>query len=529
MTTAVLAVDQGTTRTKALVFDANARPLATSASEVPLTYPQPGWVEQDPDELARSVVENARAALAATDAEVVAVGLANQGETVVAWDRRTGRPLYNAISWQDRRTDALCDDLTRMGAGELIQERTGLPIDPYFSATKLRWLLDNVPGARAMAARGDMLAGTSDAWLLWRLTGEYRTDHTTASRTMLYNPRTRDWDDDVLELLQVPRAILPPIQPSCSPFGTIGAALLGRSLPMTASLVDQQAALFGQACHSPGDVKVTYGTGAFILLNAGESMPASRHGLAPTVAWSIGNDMTYALDGGIYVAGAAIQWLRDGLGIIQNAEETAEIAMSVPDNGGVFFVPALTGLAAPYWDSYARGAILGLTRGVTRAHIVRAALEGIALNTRDVLEAMARDIGYPIRSIKVDGGASANSFLMQALADITSVEVHVPVVRETTALGAAFMAGLGAGVWRHQHETAVLWREAACYQPHPSGASEALYAQWGRAVERAGGWAAPGGASPTVSRQTAGGGFAQIVPFAHKVGRLPKKPPLIEA
>ena len=491
MIPAILAIDQGTTRTKALIFDRSAHSLAESASEIPLTYPHPGWVEQDPRDLLSSVVENARTVIAATDAQIVSFGLANQGETVVIWNRRTGQPLYNAISWQDRRTDDMCDQLMRSDAGRLIQERTGLPIDPYFSATKVRWLLDNVPGAREMAKRGELLAGTTDAWLLWYLTGKHLTDDTTASRTMLYNPRTRDWDQDVLDLLEIPRSILPSIQPSCSLFGSIRSDILGRSIPVTASLVDQQAALFGQTCYVLNDVKVTYGTGAFILMNAGSEIPTSQHGLVPTVAWSFKDSITYALDGGIYVAGAAVQWLRDGLGIVQRAEETMELANSVQDSAGVFFVPALAGLAAPYWDSYARGTIVGITRATTRAHLVRATLEGIAFRTRDVLEAMAKDTGRPISSIKVDGGASANDFLMQALADISGVEVRVAAVRETTALGAAFMAGLGIGLWKDQSETSALWREAASYHPRKDRDVEELYQLWLRAVERAKGWAAP--------------------------------------
>jgi len=491
MIPAILAIDQGTTRTKALIFDRSAHSLAESASEIPLTYPHPGWVEQDPRDLLSSVVENARAVIAATDAQIVSFGLANQGETVVIWNRRTGQPLYNAISWQDRRTDDMCDQLMRSDAGRLIQERTGLPIDPYFSVTKLRWLLDNVPGAREMAKRGELLAGTTDAWLLWCLTGKHLTDDTTASRTMLYNPRTRDWDQDVLDLLEIPRSILPSIQPSCSLFGSIRSDILGRSIPVTASLVDQQAALFGQTCYVLNDVKVTYGTGAFILMNAGSEIPTSQHGLVPTVAWSFKDSITYALDGGIYVAGAAVQWLRDGLGIVQSAEETMELANSVQDSAGVFFVPALAGLAAPYWDSYARGTIVGITRATTRAHLVRATLEGIAFRTRDVLEAMAKDTGRPISSIKVDGGASANDFLMQALADISGVEVRVAAVRETTALGAAFMVGLGIGLWKDQSETSALWREAASYHPRKDRDVEELYQLWLRAVERAKGWAAP--------------------------------------
>lgn len=491
MIPAILAIDQGTTRTKALIFDAAAHPLAESSSEIPLTYPHPGWVEQDPRDLLQSVVQNARAVLAAADAQIIAFGLSNQGETVVIWNARTGQPLYNAISWQDRRTDEFCDQLTQGDAGQLISERTGLPIDPYFSATKLRWLLDNVPGARELARQGELLAGTTDAWLLWNLTGEHLTDDATASRTMLYNPRIRDWDQDVLDLLEIPRTMLPVIQPSCSLFGTIRADLLGRSIPVSASLVDQQAALFGQACYAPNDVKVTYGTGAFILLNTGHEIPTSHYGLVPTIAWSFQDSVTYALDGGIYVAGAAVQWLRDGLGIIHSAEETLELAKSVPDSGGIFFVPALAGLAAPYWDSYARGTIVGLTRGTTRAHLVRATLEGIAFRTRDVLEAMAQDTGHPVRSIKVDGGASANAFLMQSLADISGVEVRVAAIRETTSLGAAFLAGLGIGLWKDQSEIAALWRETASYLPGRNANVEMQYQQWLRAVERARGWATP--------------------------------------
>ncbi|HLH63247.1 MAG TPA: glycerol kinase GlpK [Ktedonobacteraceae bacterium] len=491
MLPAILAIDQGTTRTKALIFDANASPLAESSSEIPLTYPHPGWVEQNPGDLLQSVVENARAVLATTEAEIIAFGLSNQGETVVMWDACTGQPLYNAISWQDRRTGEFCDQLAHSVAGRLISERTGLPIDPYFSATKLRWLLDNVPEARSLASKGELLAGTTDSWLLWNLSGEHLTDDTTASRTMLYNPRIRDWDQDILDVLDIPRSILPAIRPSCSLFGTVRSHLIGRPMPVTASLVDQQAALFGQACFEPNDVKVTYGTGAFILLNTGHEIPTSHYGLVPTVAWSFKDSISYALDGGIYVAGAAVQWLRDGLGIISSAEETLEIARSVPDSGGVFFVPALAGLAAPYWDSHARGTIVGLTRGTTRAHLVRAALEGIAFRTRDVLEAMAQDSGHPIRSIKVDGGASANAFLMQSLADISGVEVRVAAIRETTSLGAAFLAGLGIGLWEDQAQLSALWREAASYSPHRDANIELQYQQWQRAVERARGWAMP--------------------------------------
>ena len=488
MIPAILAIDQGTTRTKALVFDARARCLAEAASELPLSYPQPGWVEQDPRELLKSVVENARAALAVTGARVLACGLANQGETVLIWRKSDGQPLAPALSWQDRRTAAFCAHLAESDAGRLIQERTCLPLDPYFSAPKLRWLLDHVPEARLLIAQGDLLAGTSDSWLHWNLTGQHVTDEATASRTMLYNPRLRSWDQDVLDALGIPRAILPAIQPTCSDFGTVHAELFGRSIPLTAALVDQQAALFGQTCFAPGSVKVTCGTGAFLLLNTGHTLPVSRHGLVPTVAWTRSNEIFYALDGGVYVAGAALQWLRDGLGIIRSAAESQELAEAVSDSNGVFFVPALAGLAAPYWDSSARGMLLGLTHGTTRAHIARAALEGIAFRLRDVLEAMIRDSGQPVLSIKADGGASANRFLMQTLADLARSEVLVSAVQETTSLGVAFLAGLESGLWRDQAELTELWHACAIYTPRPNSGYDALYARWREAVERARNW-----------------------------------------
>lgn len=487
MTPAILAIDQGTTRTKVLVFDEQAQILAESASELSLTYPQPGWVEQDPRVLLNSVVENVRAALATTNARVVACGLANQGETALIWRKSDGQPLYPAISWQDRRTAAFCSHLARSDEGRLIQERTGLPLDPYFSATKLRWLLDHVPQARSLAAQGDLLAGTSDSWLLWHLTGQHVTDDATASRTMLYNPRRRAWDQDVLDALEIPRSLLPTIQATRSQFGRLRADLCGQTLPVNAAIVDQQAALFGQTCFAPGMVKVTYGTGAFLLLNTGHTLPVSRHGLVPTVAWTLDGEIFYALDGGIYVAGAAVQWLRDGLGIISSAGESQALAETVSDNGGVFFVPALAGLAAPYWDSSARGALFGLTRGTTRAHIARATLEGIAFRTRDVLEAMIADTDQAVRSIKADGGASANRFLMQTLADISGTEVHVSAIQETTALGVAFLAGLG-DLWQNQTELADLWRASAIYTPRPGSAYDALYPRWREAVERTRGW-----------------------------------------
>lgn len=390
--------------------------------------------------------------------------------------------------WQDRRTEALCAELVERGMAPLVRERTGLPIDPYFSATKIRWILDQVPEARALAARGDLRVGTSDAWLLWSLTGRYRTDDSTASRTMLYNPQARDWDQQILDALDIPRAILPEIRPSRSHFGSVPAGLLGHEVPLTASLVDQQAALFGQACHGPGSAKITYGTGASLLVNTGGEMPASAHGLLPTVAWSTESDVTFALDGGIYVAGAAVQWLRDGLGIIGDVAETAALAASVPDSGGVVMVPALAGLAAPYWDSAARGTILGLSRSTTRAHIVRATLEGIAFRTRDVLDAMVRDTGLPTRQIKVDGGASANPFLMRCLADLLQREVLTAASPEATAIGAAQQAGLHAGIWPDEQAVAALWREGTRYVPSGDSRLERGYEDWLRAVDLARRW-----------------------------------------
>lgn len=491
MTDAVLGVDQGTTRTKAIVFDEAARPLAEAASEVALTYPRPGWVEQDPDEMLRSVLFTASEAVSRCGASVATMGFANQGETVVAWDSRTGTPIYQAINWQDRRTDVFCAELRASETGEIITARTGLPIDPYFSATKIVWLLENVAGAREMAERGHLLAGTSDAWFHWKLSGRHVTDHSTASRTMLYNPRRHDWDSDVLAALRVPRDILPSIQDSRSLFGHTVVHGLNDPLPITASMVDQQAALFGQACFSEGDIKVTYGTGAFVLLNAGHRVPVSQHGLVPTVAWSVDDEITYALDGGIYVAGAAVQWLRDGLGIIQDASETAALAASVPDSGDVYFVPALTGLAAPYWDSSARGTIVGLTRGTTRAHLARATLEGIAYRTRDVVDAMVADIGQPLTRIRVDGGASANAFLMQTLADVIEVPVQVAAVQETTALGVAMMGGWGTGLWTSKTQLSRLWRGGAEYIPHRDSRLAIRYPRWKQAIERSKGWAKP--------------------------------------
>ena len=484
----LLGVDQGTTRTKACIVDREGRVVAMAAREVPVRYPQPGWVEQDPLDLLRTVLESAREALTAARAPVAAMGLANQGETVVAWDARTGAPICPAIGWQDRRTEALCHDLSARGLAPLVRQRTGLPIDPYFSATKIRWILDEVPVARALAARGDLRIGTSDAWLLWSLTGHYRTDDSTASRTMLYNPQTRDWDQQLLDALEIPRVILPEIRPSRSPFGVVPAALLDYDVPLTASLADQQAALFGQACHRPGSAKVTYGTGAFLLANVGREMPASVHGLLPTVAWSTERDLTFALDGGIYVAGAAVQWLRDGLGIIDDVAETAALASSVPDSGGVVVVPALAGLAAPYWDSAARGTILGLSRGTTRAHIVRATLEGIAFRTRDVLDAMVRDTGLPMGEIKVDGGASANPFLMRCLAELIERAVVTAASTEATAIGAAQQAGIEAGVWPDEAAVAALWREGTRYVPIGDTRLARAYDDWLHAVDLARRW-----------------------------------------
>ena len=496
MTRYLLALDQGTTSSRAIVFDDGGRIVAAAQREFPQIYPQPGWVEHDPAEIWASQLNVAQEALIRANLharDLTAIGITNQRETTILWDRQTGQPVHNAIVWQCRRTASLCDELRTRGLAETIRQKTGLVVDAYFSGTKIAWLLDHVPGARARAERGELAFGTVDTFLIWRLTGGrvHATDYSNASRTMIFNIHTGDWDDDLLRELRIPRAVLPDVRASAGSFGESDAAILGAPVPIAGVAGDQQAAAFGQACFAPGMAKNTYGTGCFMLLNTGERAAPSSSGLLTTIAWQIGGRITYALEGSIFIAGAAIQWLRDGLGIIARAAETETLAASVADAGGVYFVPAFVGLGAPYWDPYARGAILGLTRGTTRAHLARAALEAICYQTRDVAAAMTADAGAPLRALRVDGGAVANNLLCQLQADILGTPVQRPMVTETTALGAAYLAGLATGVWGSQEEIAAQWREDRTFSPRmPAKERDRLYAGWQKAVRRAAGWAA---------------------------------------
>jgi glycerol kinase len=494
----ILALDQGTTGSTALVVDPDGRVLARGYAELPQYFPQPGWVEHDPEEIWATVERAAGAALAAarvSGTDIAAVGITNQRETTIVWERATGRPIHRAIVWQCRRTAPLCDRLRADGVESLVRVKTGLVLDAYFSGTKIRWLLDEVPGARARAERGDLAFGTVDAWLIWKLTGGrvHATDATNASRTLCLDLRTGDWDDRMLEILGVPRPVLPAVCPSAGVLGeTVDLGWLPRGVPIAGVAGDQQAALFGQACLTPGAAKNTYGTGCFMLLNTGPAPVPSSHGLLTTIAWRIGGQTTYALEGSVFIAGAAIQWLRDGLGILRDAAESQALAESVPDTGGVYFVPAFVGLGAPHWDMYARGTIVGLTRGTTRAHLARAALESIAFQSRDVLEAMAADSGIAVEGLRVDGGASANDFLCQFQADLLNVAVLRPRIIETTALGAAYLAGLGAGVWRSADEVGGRWALERRFAPRLDESARATrYDGWRRAVEKSKGWLIP--------------------------------------
>jgi glycerol kinase len=491
----VLALDQGTTGSTALVVDAEGAVRARGYADLAQHYPQSVWVEHDPEEIWATVGTAASRGLAearVTPAEITAVGITNQRETTIVWDRATGVPIYPAIVWQCRRTAGACDALRAQGAGPLVRARTGLVLDAYFSGTKIGWLLDHVPGARRRAERGELAFGTVDAWLLWKLTGGrvHATDATNASRTLCLDLRSVDWDAEMLELLGVPREVLPAVVDSSGPVAeTSDVGWLPAGVPVAGIAGDQQAALFGQACYEVGSAKNTYGTGCFALLNTGAHPVPSGHGLVTTVAWRIGGRTTYALEGSVFIAGAAVQWLRDGLGMIARADETRALAESVGDTGGVYFVPAFVGLGAPYWDPYARGTIVGLTRGTTRAHLVRATLEAIAYQSRDVLEAMAGDAGLPLRVLKVDGGAVANDFLCQFQADLLDAIVVRPRVIETTGLGAAFLAGLGAGLWHSLDAVAARQPVERTFTPAMDPATRTRrYAGWRHAVERSRHW-----------------------------------------
>ncbi len=489
----VLALDQGTTSSRAILFDRDGAPRASAQQEFRQIFPKPGWVEHDPTEIwatQSGVLHEALAKAGAGPRDVAAVGITNQRETTVLWERATGRPVHNAIVWQDRRTAPMCDELRAAGLAPLFAQKTGLVLDAYFSGTKLRWLLDHVDGARARAARGELAFGTIDAWLVWNLTGGrvHCTDASNASRTLLYDIRAGDWDDELLRILDVPREVLPAVVPSA---GVCGDATIGGvRVPIAGIAGDQQAALFGQACTSPGLAKNTYGTGCFLLLNTGAHAVASRNNLLTTVAWRRPGGLDYALEGSVFIAGAAVQWLRDGLRIIDRAPEVEALAASVPDNGGVYLVPAFAGLGAPHWDAYARGTITGLTRGATRGHIARAALESIAFQSADVLAAMEKDAGITLSELRVDGGAAANDLLLQFQADILGVPVVRPQVLETTALGAAYLAGLAVGYWQSDADVAANWRVDRRFEPAmPAARAAELRAAWDRAVGRSKGWA----------------------------------------
>ena len=492
----ILAIDQGTTGSTALLFDKGGRALSSAYRELHQVYPRPGWVEHDPKELLSTSLAVAREALEKEGvglSDVCGIGITNQRETTIVWDRHTGEPVSNAIVWQCRRTAPLCEELKRRGLAGSIREKTGLIIDAYFSATKLRWILDHIPRGQHRAEQGDLLFGTVDSWLVWNLTGGavHVTDYTNASRTMLFNIHTLQWDNDLLSALDIPETVLPEVMPSSHVYGETVPGVLGDvRVPLCGIAGDQQAALFGQACYEAGMAKNTYGTGSFVLLNTGDRPVPSEKGLVTTLAWGLGDRVTYAMEGSIFITGAVVQWLRDGLGIIEQAAESETLARAVPDNGGVFFVPAFVGLGAPHWDMYARGSIFGLTRGTTREHLVRAALESIAYQSRDVIETMSVEADLQLPLLRVDGGGTANAFLMQFQADMLEVPIQVPAVTETTALGAAYLAGLATGLWQDTAEVARLWQPAKTYEPTMSrDQRDTLYAGWKRAVEYARGWA----------------------------------------
>ena len=496
MSTYILALDQGTTSSRAILFDHGGNIKGVAQQEFAQIFPQPGWVEHDALEIWHSQLDVARKVLldcAVTAKDVAAIGITNQRETTVVWDKSTGHPIANAIVWQDRRTAAACDALRAAGKAELIQQKTGLVLDAYFSATKVNWLLDNVPDARSQAEHGELAFGTIDAWLIFNLCGAHVTDASNASRTMLFNIHTQAWDDELLALFNIPKSMLPEVVPSSGVVGNSDAFLFGDPIPIAGIAGDQQAATFGQACHTPGMAKNTYGTGCFMLMNTGKTAIASQNNLLTTIGWSLGTESgkqtDYMLEGSVFMGGATVQWLRDGLGIIKQAEEVEELAASVPDTGGVMFVPAFTGLGAPYWDAYARGTILGMTRGTHKAHIARAALDSIAYQTADVLEAMYRDSQIQLSELRVDGGAARNDLLMQFQADVLGVAVVRPVVTETTALGAAYLAGLAVGFWASMEEIARQWKVEREFVPGMSeDERKGKLGAWRKAVERSRGW-----------------------------------------
>lgn len=484
----ILAIDQGTSSSRAIAFDRSGSSVAVSQKEFTQYFPKPGWVEHDPMEIwssEYSVLTEVLTSLGLGGSDVAAIGITNQRETTIVWDAATGKPVYNAIVWQDRRTSAYCDSLKAAGLSEQIRSKTGLLIDAYFSGTKIKWILDNVPGARERAERGELRFGTVDSWLVWNLTGGavHVTDVTNASRTMLYNIHDLKWDEDMMKLLGIPASMMPRVCDSSEVYGY--ADILGGRIAIAGIAGDQQAALFGQMCTEPGSVKNTYGTGCFLLMNTGETPVVSRNNLLTTIAWKIGDTVNYALEGSIFVAGSVVQWLRDGLGIIRSSSEIEALAASVPDNGGVYLVPALTGLGAPYWDQYAKGSITGITRGTKAAHIARAALEGIAFQTMDIVDAMQKDAGVVLGELKVDGGASKNNLMMQFQADILNTSVIRPKETETTARGAAYLAGLAVGFWSSIDEVRGQWEADRSFSPQASPEEvKAARNGWAEAIGR---------------------------------------------
>jgi glycerol kinase len=488
----VLALDQGTTSSRAILFDEQGRAVNTAQREFRQIFPQPGWVEHDAKEILATQRATAREVIRRSDIplkDLMAIGITNQRETTIVWDRQTGEPIANAIVWQDRRTAPQCAELKKMGAESLVRERTGLVIDPYFSGTKIAWLLDNIPGARRRAELGELAFGTVDTWLTWHLTGNrtHVTDVTNASRTLLFNIHMNDWDDELLRLLDVPRAMLPDVHPSAHAFGMLPKAELGEPVVIAGIAGDQQAAMFGQACHRPGMAKNTYGTGCFMLLHTGDKVVTSSHGLISTACAQTGAAREYALEGSVFIGGAVVQWLRDGLEFFQSSGEVERLAASVLDSGDVYVVPAFTGLGAPYWDPDARGTIVGLTRGTTRAHIARAALESIAFQSAELLEAMQKDSQQQLSELRVDGGAAANDLMMQFQADLLGVPVVRPKVLETTALGAAYLAGLTVYLWKSREELASHWQVDKRFEPH--GDAKSRMPRWREAVSRSRSWA----------------------------------------
>ena len=485
----ILALDQGTTSSRAILF--NKSGVVIGVRQIPFNqiFPRPGWVEHDPEEIWQSQFEAARGAIDAAQIEadqIEAIGITNQRETTLLWEKGTGKPVYNAIVWQCRRSAEICQELRTMGLAETVRDKTGLVLDPYFSGTKLMWLFNEVPGLRARAVRGELLFGTVDSWLIYRLTGEHKTDPTNASRTLLFNIKEGRWDAELLRHLNIPEAVLPVVQPSSSVFGITKKELFGVEIPVAGCAGDQQAALFGHACFEPGMAKNTYGTGCFTLMNTGSFPVASQHNLLTTVAWDLGKGYTYALEGSVFIAGAVIQWLRDQMGLIADSAESERLARSVEDSGEVYLVPAFVGMGAPYWDADVRGTVVGITRGTTKAHFVRAALESIAYQSRDLLVAMEKDFGRPISCIKADGGASLNNFLMQFQADVLDRSVVLPEVGETTALGAAYLAGLKVGYWENLKEVELNWRKKREFTPEMADERRVrLLASWDKAVATA--------------------------------------------